>query len=75
MKEFVSVSFDLQRCQEELAAFRTLLDGKQELEEAADIKPFFETKHQLAALIGPCYSRMRRCDLASELDKYQPPQR
>jgi hypothetical protein len=63
MKEFISISFDLKRCQEELAAFRALLDGKQELEEATDVKPFFETKHQLAALIGPCCSRMRRCDL------------
>jgi len=65
MKEFIRVSFDPKLCREELAAFRALLDGKQELEEAADIKPFFETKRQLAALIGPCSARMRRCDLVA----------
>jgi hypothetical protein len=62
MKEFIKVVFDLKTCQKELAAFRALLDGKQELDEAADVKPFFEANRQVAALIGPCYSRMRRCD-------------
>ena len=52
MKEFLTVPFDLEQCRAELAAFRALLDGKEELEEAADIKPFFEARPQLAALIG-----------------------
>jgi hypothetical protein len=65
MKEFRKVSFDLGTCQADLAAFRALLAGKAELEEAADIKPFFETRPQLAALIGSSAVMMRRCDLVA----------
>jgi hypothetical protein len=65
MKEFLKVSFDLDQCRRDLADFRALLDGKQELEEAADVKPFFEARPQLAALIGSWGLRMSRCDLVA----------
>lgn len=39
MKEFLRVAFDPNRCRQDLAAFRDLLAARQELEEAADIKP------------------------------------
>ncbi len=55
MKDFVRVTFDSARCRQELAALRNLLDSKQELEEATDIKPFFEAHQQLSVFLG-CYA-------------------
>jgi hypothetical protein len=52
LKEFTRVQFDPVRCRQELAAFRALLDGKRELEEKADLKPFFEANQHFSALLG-----------------------
>jgi hypothetical protein len=52
MKEFSKIPFDVERCRGELAAFRLLLEGKEELDENTDVKPFFEGHHQLSALLG-----------------------
>src|SRR5208282_4439787 len=40
------------RCHQELAAFRALLECKKELEENADIKPFFESAPHLSVYLG-----------------------
>ncbi len=64
MKEFTRIRFDLEQCLRDLAAFRVLLDSKEELEEGTDIKPFFENHHQLSACIGSCYGwDVLNCDL------------
>jgi hypothetical protein len=55
MKEFTRVSFDLAACRASLTAYRQFLDSKAELDENADVKPFFEAHTQLAALIGTNY--------------------
>jgi hypothetical protein len=55
MKDFVRVRFDPARCRQELVAFRNMLESKQELEEATDIKPFFEVHQQLSVFLG-CYA-------------------
>jgi hypothetical protein len=55
MKEFLQIRFDPVQCRQELDALRDLLAAKQELEENADIKPFFESHQQLAAFLG-CYA-------------------
>ena len=52
MKDFATLRFDPNQCRAELLAFKNLLDGKKELEETADIKPFFEAHLQLAAFVG-----------------------
>lgn len=52
MKDLIAVQFDPDRCRQELLAFKGLLDGKSELGENADIKPFFEAHHQLAVFTG-----------------------
>jgi len=52
MKGFQHLRFDLGRCHQELAAFRALLDGKKELEENGDIKPFFESAPYLSVYLG-----------------------
>jgi hypothetical protein len=52
MKEFSKITFDLDQCRASLAAFRRLLDSKEELDENADIKPFFEAHVQLSGLLG-----------------------
>ncbi len=63
MKDFFRIRFDDAQCRQELAAFRSLLDEKKELEENADIKPFFETHRQLAAFVGSCSSDLIQFDL------------
>jgi hypothetical protein len=52
VKDFIRVEFSPQRCREELAAYRALLDSKPDLEERADIKPFFEAHPHLSAFLG-----------------------
>jgi hypothetical protein len=52
MKEFLHIQFDHGHCRQELAALRDLLAAKKELEENADIKPFFEAHPQLAVFLG-----------------------
>src|SRR5262245_48184467 len=66
MKEFIRVRFDPASCQSDLEAFRELLDSKAELEEHADVQPFFEAHPQLAAMIGTAYSYdVSPCDLVA----------
>src|SRR5262245_38557685 len=65
MKEFSKIPFDLEQCRRELAAFRLLLDTKEELEENADIKPFFETHLQLSALLGLYHWGFAHMDLVA----------
>jgi hypothetical protein len=65
MKEFVRIEFDLARCRQELAAFRALLDSKEELEEGGDIKPFFESHLQLPVLLGSYCWGYAHMDLVS----------
>src|SRR6266851_501325 len=52
MKEFLRIEFDPVACRRELEAFRTLLGNQEELEENADIKPFFDEHQQLAVFLG-----------------------
>ena len=52
MKTFRSHQFDQAACRNELDAFKFLLDSKQELNETADVRPFFERNQHLAAFIG-----------------------
>jgi hypothetical protein len=52
MKEFLRVAFDPEQCRREVSAFRDLLAGKTDLEENADIKPFFESHRHLAVFLG-----------------------
>jgi hypothetical protein len=63
MKEFTRIRFNLEQCRQELAAFRALLDGKQELEERADIEPFFKASPQLSAFLGSYGWGITHCDL------------
>jgi hypothetical protein len=53
VKDFFHSPFDRDRCRQELRAFRSLLDSKQELRENTDIKPFFEANRFLSAFPGP----------------------
>jgi hypothetical protein len=46
------IAFNPVQCRAELTAFKQLLDGKQDLEERADILPFFKERKQLSAFIG-----------------------
>src|SRR5690242_17833225 len=64
MKEFIRVQFNLAQCRRDLDDFRALLASKQDLDEEADIKPFFENHWQLATFIGSCYGwEALACDL------------
>jgi hypothetical protein len=65
VKDFLSVSFDPKRSREEVLEFRALLDSKGELEENRDIKPFFESHHQLAVLLGSFSRDLIRYDRLS----------
>lgn len=65
MKEFLRVQFDAGRCRQELADFRALLDAKADLEENADVKPFFESHQQLAAFLGSYTWNITRFDLVA----------
>ncbi len=65
MKEFTKIPFDLAQCRRELVEFRALLDSKDELEENADVKPFFEQHLQLSALLGTYSWGFAHMDLVS----------
>ncbi len=66
MKEFTQLPFDRGECVRDLIAFRGLLEAKAELEENADVKPFFEAHPQLALFIGSAYAPdVSACDLLS----------
>jgi hypothetical protein len=64
VKRLTPIEFDVSRCRAELADFRSLLDSKADLGERSDIKPFFESRLQLTALIGSYDAGLGR---ASEL--------
>jgi hypothetical protein len=51
-KNLEPIAFDPARCRIELAAFKTLLNSRQELGERTDIQHFFEERKQLSAFIG-----------------------
>jgi hypothetical protein len=63
MKEFHTLRFDPGQCRRELEEFRALLEGKAELAENADVKPFFEARHQLSAFLGSRHWNISRFDL------------
>ncbi len=64
MKEFTRLPFNRTECGHNLSEFRALLDSKAELEENADVKPFFEAHPQLAVFIGSVYAPdVSACDL------------
>jgi hypothetical protein len=63
MKEFTRHAFDPVAGRRGLDALRDLLAAKAELEEAADIKPFFEAHPQVALLLGAFGWNPVRCDL------------
>ncbi len=65
MKEFSRIEFDPAQCRQELAAFRALLECKEELEEGTDIKPFFEEHIQLSALLGTYHWGYAHMDLVA----------
>jgi hypothetical protein len=65
MKEFLRIQFDPEQCRRELLVFKGLLDGKKELEEAADIKPLFEANLHLAAFLGSYAWNITRYDLVA----------
>ncbi len=65
MKEFLRVAFSPEQCRQELSAFKALLDGKKELEENADIKPFFAAHLHLAAFLGSYACNITRFDLVA----------
>jgi hypothetical protein len=63
MKEFLRIQFDLGRRGHELAEFRSLLAAKKELEESADIKPFFEARPHLSVFLGSYAWNITRFEL------------
>ncbi len=64
MKEFTRFPFNHGECLRGLVEFRALLERKKDLEENADIKPFFEAHPQLALFIGSVYAPdVSTCDL------------
>lgn len=70
MKEWLVIQHNLEQCRRELKLFRELLDSKTDLEEARDVKPFFEAHQQLAVYLGSYDYHISRYDrLAYE---YQP---
>ena len=58
MKRLEPITFDLDRCRDELAAFKTLLDRHESetLREKEHVLPFFRKHRNLAALIGYLFS-------------------
>ena len=71
MKKFDEIAFDYKRCCIEFAEFRTLLETKVELGEAADILPFFKERRQLSMLLGMFNSRIAWADrIAYEFDVF-----
>lgn len=62
MKTFEQVHFCAKTCDKELAAFKRLLDAKQELSEKDDILPFFKKHTNLAVLIGSMHPLIANVD-------------
>jgi hypothetical protein len=52
MKHHKPITFDKNQCRTELKAFKQLLDSKPDLEEKADLQPFFKKSLHLTSLIG-----------------------
>jgi hypothetical protein len=73
MKRLEPISLDLDRCWDELAAFKALLDQHESgiLKEQEHVLPFFREHRDLAALIGYLYSDFVRIDrIAYEFDVF-----
>jgi hypothetical protein len=73
MKRLESIAIDFDRCRQELAAFKSLLDGHEAsgLKEQEHILPFFRKHRNVAALIGHLYSDCIRVDrIAYEFDLF-----
>jgi hypothetical protein len=51
-KKLESITFNPAKCRTELAAFKRLLESKEQLEEQKDIQKFFRRRKQLSAFIG-----------------------
>jgi hypothetical protein len=52
MKEFQTLAFDLRRCRKEVKEFQKFLTTRDCLGEKEHIRPFFEKRPHLSALIG-----------------------
>jgi hypothetical protein len=73
MKRLESISLDLDRCWDELTAFKALLDRHESgiLKEQEHVLPFFREHRDLAALIGHVYTDCLRIDrIAYEFDVF-----
>jgi hypothetical protein len=71
MKKFEEITFNYDLCQTQFSQFRTLLETKEELGEAADILPFFRDRGQLAVLLGMFNPRIGWADrIAYEFDVF-----
>ena len=62
MKDFLPIELDPVKARVELMEFDRLLRSKSDLDENTDIKPFFEARHNLSALIGGVGSMLPDCD-------------
>jgi hypothetical protein len=65
-KELRPFALSLAQCEQDLGAFKALLDGKDELSEGNDILPFFRAHPHLAAMIGSSGQRLDQIDRACE---------
>ena len=66
MKEFTRIRYNRDECLRHLDEFRALLDSRAELEEQADVKPFFDERPQFSALVGTTYApEACSCDLVA----------
>ena len=62
MKEFLQLAFDLRRCHKEVQDLRKFLSSRRDLKEDEAIRPFFESRHHLSALIASSNYSMVRFD-------------
>jgi len=71
MKKFDEIMFDFELCRAQFAEFRTLLEPRTDLAEAADIRPFFTARRQLAVLFGMFNPKIAWADrIAYEFDVF-----
>ena len=71
MKRLEPITLDLNRCRDELTAFKSLLDRHESetLREKEHVLPFFRKHRNIAALIGYLFSDCVRIDrIAFEFD-------
>lgn len=68
---FQALTFNPERCRQDLAAFEALLAGTPELREKADILPFFRAHPHLSLFLGSYDATLDRYDrLAYEFDLF-----